>query len=224
MSSNSEIILNINREKGFFRIATIRNTTDVKWQQYRMESDRTITRLTNGILPFKEFSNSLVTVIATVDKGYAIIYGNKTTDQTPTLLSLLFILHIKYNQISVASLSIYQTSVLNLTFILVSCNIVTIGVGHVCILTVNLKDPMGLQPDEISYVKINFLSSGLTLSSKVINRLFPIIENTNLLGLDWQVNDLPFGRYLLTNSSAPITNGTIIYGYLFDEDDSNYLA
>src|SRR6266542_3768414 len=220
VSSNSEIMLNINREKGFFRIASIRNTTDIEWQQYKAEPDGTITRLTNGILPFKDFSSSLATVIATVDEGYAVIYVNKTT----TPLSLLSVLHIGYNQTPVEPFSIYQASALNLTIISVSCNIVTVGVGHICTLTVNLKDPAGLQPDEISYVKINFLSSGLPLSSKVINRLFPIIENTNLLGLDWQVNDLPFGGYLLTNSSAPTTNGTIIYGYLFDEDDSNYLA
>ena len=52
---NGDIEFNINRKKGFLRFSTVRNSTDGKWQQYRVEPDGTITALTNGMLDFGDF-------------------------------------------------------------------------------------------------------------------------------------------------------------------------
>ncbi|CAI2186782.1 17543_t:CDS:2, partial [Funneliformis geosporum] len=225
---NSEIKLNVNPEKGFLRIASVRNTTNAEWQQYLVEPDGVITKLTSGMLGFENFNSLMSTVISTVDEGYAIVFANTSStgfkESDPlSPLGLLFVLPIGYNQLPVAPLALYQTSV-QVNFTSLFCDILSVGVGQVCTLTAKQKDPATLQ-DNVFYIKVNFLSSGSVTSFKVINRLFPAIKEPAIIGVDWVVASLPYGGYLLSNTFKTTgVQGTLIYGFLFGEDDANYLA
>ncbi|CAG8641567.1 15468_t:CDS:2 [Funneliformis mosseae] len=226
ITPNTNIKLNINREKGFLRIATVRNTTNAEWQQYRVELDGTITKLTSGMLEFDNFKSLTQSTISTVDEGYAIVYA-KTSDEgfkpsdPLSPLSQLFYLYIGYNQYPVAPLTLYQTTVPNVNITSLYCGIASIGVGQVCTLAARQIDTATSQVNTF-YVMVNFLSSGSVSSFKVINRLFPAIENTVNKGIDWVVASLSYGGYLLTNTIRG-TPGTLVYGFLFGDDDANYV-
>ncbi|CAG8679520.1 8676_t:CDS:2, partial [Funneliformis caledonium] len=178
------------------------------------------------IIDFDDFDSLTQSTISTVDEGYAIVYANTSLagfqpSEPLSPLGQLFYLYIGYNQYQVAPLSLYQTTVPNITFPSLFCGIASVGVGQVCTLAARQIDPATLQVNTF-YVMVNFLSSGSVFSFKVINRLFPIIENT-VQGIDWMVASLSYGGYLLTNTVRG-TPGTLVYGFLFGEDDANYVA
>src|ERR1044072_2152185 len=109
---NSKIQLNINREKGFLRIAATKtkNSFD-EWQQYRIEIDGTFTKLYNSRYTLKV---DLMTVVSTVDEGYAFIFvdmiNNNLTETKPFLPQIgLFVSFIRYNQLPVSPLLLYRT-------------------------------------------------------------------------------------------------------------------
>ncbi|CAG8524038.1 813_t:CDS:10 [Rhizophagus irregularis] len=179
---NDQFVLNINREKGFMRYGTGQNN-NIEWQQFRVEPDGSITKLTFG-----ELANE----------------------------GQLFILPIAYGQNPGNPLLLYQTPVPNLVFVSLICDIAFSGVGQVCTLTALQSNPTGNLPPNTFYIKINFLSSGSVTSFRVINRILPV-ENVNVV---WAVNSLAFGGYLLTNTVTAPT-GPSMYGYLFDEDNTD---
>ncbi len=122
--------------------------------------------------------------------------------------------------------AIYQTSVQNLTFNSIYCNIIN-NVNDVNVTDVNNVDvKVGLtcvsgvtnSSNIVNYVKIDFLTSGLVLNVS-IERPFETFENTTLDSLSWQVTGLPFGGYLLTSSPSDENE---IYYYLFDVNFKRY--
>ncbi|CAG8630233.1 3250_t:CDS:2 [Rhizophagus irregularis] len=117
-----------------------------------------------------------------------------------------------------------ESAIVNYTFHLLAftalfCDITFVEVGNVCILTILQTDPTGTLPSESFYIKIKFLSSGSVLSfqSQVANSLTLPVGNANM---DWVVNSLAFGGYLLTNTAPTGPNQFSIYGYLIDEHNS----
>ncbi|CAB5217332.1 unnamed protein product [Rhizophagus irregularis] len=210
---NYQIVLNINREKGFMRYARNQNN-NLDWKQFRIEPNGAITELTSGEFVFYGEEGVSVVVIHTVDEGYAIVFSNNTLNATNPLSpkGQVSILPIGYNQNPSPSLLIYQTTTPNLIFTFLFCNIAFFEVGHVCILTILQLDPTGTLPPESFYIKINFLTSGSVLSfqSQVLPNVNP---NPNLV---WIVNSLTFGGFILTKFVPTSPNQFFIYGFLID--------
>ncbi|RIA80123.1 hypothetical protein C1645_793218 [Glomus cerebriforme] len=219
----AQIQANINSDKGFLRINLIRDTTDLEWQQYKIEPEGTFTKLTSGTIPFANYGMVSSYLMATVDEGYAIAFANTTTStynaSNPLLpQGQLFILPLEFNTTAGVPLLLYQTPIPGLTFTSLFCDIAFAGIGQVCTLTALQKDPTGVTPDRNFYVKVNFLSSGSVSSFQVLNRLLPV-ANANFI---WVVKSLPYGGYLLTNTVTDVATATItISGYLFDENSEN---
>ncbi|GES76898.1 hypothetical protein GLOIN_2v1639405 [Rhizophagus clarus] len=217
---------NINVEKGFLRIIKNQNN-NIDWQQFRIETNGTITRLTFGELVIYGETSVAVVSMNTVDEGYAIAFGNTTNSFNATNplapLSQLFILPIGYNQNPGLPLLLYQTPIPNIAFVTIFCNIAYVGVGQICTLTATTTQggaPIGTAPTTQSqnfYIKINFLSSGSVSSFQVINRNLPVENGSNF----WKVNSLNFGGYLLSNIATVGPNQFGIYGFLFDEYSEN---
>ncbi|GBC24435.1 uncharacterized protein OCT59_009094 [Rhizophagus irregularis] len=220
---SDQFVVNINREKGFMRYA-INQNNNIDWKQFRIEPDGAIIGLTSGelVLDVLDKVESAI-VIRTVDEGYAIVFTNSTVTLNATNPLLpkgqLYISPIGYNQNPSPSSLIYQTTAPNLAFTALFCDITFVEVGNVCILTILQTDPTGTLPSESFYIKIKFLSSGSVLSfqSQVANSLTLPVGNANM---DWVVNSLAFGGYLLTNTAPTGPNQFSIYGYLIDEHNS----
>jgi hypothetical protein len=235
VTPTSRIQLNINREKGFLRVAAIgKSISDMKleWQQYRVEDDGTFTKLTSGMLELGNLSSLNAVIIATVDEGYAIVYANKTNNNIATdplsPQGQLSVIPIRYNQTSASPTLLYQTSIPNLAFPILSCDIAFTEIGHVCTLIVSQTDPNGILPNEYFYVKVNFLSSGsvTNLTFTNLNNIIRIISGSDSeLDISLIVTNLPFGGYLLTKylyTSKFLFYTTYMWGYLFG-DDINYI-
>ncbi|CAB4495910.1 unnamed protein product [Rhizophagus irregularis] len=214
---NYQIVLNINREKGFMRYVRNNKTNHMDWKQFRIEPDGAITELTSGGLVLYGEVGVFVG-IHTVNEGYAFIFSNSTLNATNPLSprGQVSILPIGYNQNPSPSLLIYQTTTPNLNFTFLFCDIAFFEVGHVCILTISQTVPTGTSPSESFYIKINFLSSGSVLSfqSQANSLILPNVNpNPNLV---WAVNSLTFGGYLLTNIVPTGPDQHFIYGFLID--------
>ncbi|CAB4383301.1 unnamed protein product [Rhizophagus irregularis] len=196
---NYQIVLNINREKGFMRYVRNNKTNHMDWKQFRIEHDGAITELTSGGLVLYGEVGVFVG-IHTVNEGYAFIFSNSTLNATNPLSprGQVSILPIGYNQNPSPSLLIYQTTTPNLNFTFLFCDIAF------------------FEPSESFYIKINFLSSGSVLSfqSQANSLILPNVNpNPNLV---WAVNSLTFGGYLLTNIVPTGPDQHIIYGFLID--------
>ncbi|PKC12307.1 hypothetical protein RhiirA5_353106, partial [Rhizophagus irregularis] len=64
---NDQFVLNINREKGFMRYGTGQNN-NIEWQQFRVEPDGSITKLTFGELANEGEGIISAIAIRTVDE------------------------------------------------------------------------------------------------------------------------------------------------------------
>ncbi|CAB4428016.1 unnamed protein product [Rhizophagus irregularis] len=211
-------VLNINREKGFMRYVRNNKTNHVDWKQFRIEPDGAITELTSGGLVLYGEVGVFIG-IHTIDESYAFIFSNSTLNATNPLSpkGQVSILPIGYNQNPSPSLLIYQTTTPNLVFTFLFCDIAFSEVGHVCILTVIIQEDVTMTSGPLYYIKINFLSSGSVLSfQSQVNDLTLPVENPNV---DWSVNSLIFGGYLLTGT-IPTPTRPNICGYLFNDYNS----
>jgi hypothetical protein len=179
---NYQIVLNINREKGFMRYVRNNKTNHVDWKQFRIEPDGAITELTSGGLVLYGEVGVFIG-IHTIDESYAFIFSNSTLNATNPLSpkGQVSILPIGYNQNPSPSLLIYQTTTPNLVFTFLFCDIAFSEVGHVCILTVIIQEDVTMTSGPLYYIKINFLSSGSVLSfQSQVNDLTLPVENPNV--------------------------------------------
>ncbi|CAG8479075.1 3192_t:CDS:2 [Funneliformis caledonium] len=222
----SAVTVNINRAKGFLRLAALRETTDCEWQQYSIGENKELIQLSGGVIKLPIFKSAQFATIATVDEGYAIVFANSsdTVNNADPLLPRggLFALSLAYGQKSINSPSLlYQVPLANLLFTALKCDIAFVGVGHVCTLTVqqNLGDATNPTKSDLYYLKITFLSSGSVTSFTSISRALP--TNINVKVTEWVVSSLPYGGYVLVSHLKTQPTGLVMYAYVFDEDETN---
>ncbi|CAG8780325.1 8503_t:CDS:2, partial [Cetraspora pellucida] len=119
---------NIIPEKGFLRLSAISGTGDYEWSQYSQSID-------------ENFTSFQLTVIATLDGGYAIVYANTTTRNTTFEFAStagLYVQILGYNQTSTPKrIILYELPQKNLTFLQLYCSVDYVAIGHSCIVTVN---------------------------------------------------------------------------------------
>ncbi|CAG8545645.1 4738_t:CDS:2 [Funneliformis mosseae] len=222
----SAVTVNINRAKGFLRLAALRETNDCEWQQYSIGENKELIQLSGGVIKLPIFKSAQFATIATVDEGYAIVFANSsdTVNNADPLLPRggLFALSLAYGQKSINSPSLlYQVPLANLLFTALKCDIAFVGVGHVCTLTVqqNLGDATNPTKSDLYYLKITFLSSGSVTSFTSISRALP--TNINVKVTEWVVSSLPYGGYVLVSHLKTQPTGLVMYAYVFDEDETN---
>ncbi|KAF0395551.1 hypothetical protein F8M41_010214 [Gigaspora margarita] len=227
----STVRVNITPKKGFLRLSGIRNTTNLAWAQYFIDSNYKFQTLSSGTIELPIFASASFNTIATVDDGYAIVYANSSDPSNTTdpliIRAALYIQTIGYGEKTLGSpLLLYQIPIQNILFGALYCDVSHVNVGQICTLTIqqNVQNPNTInnatqttQPTPIDnnntyYAKIAFLSGGSVTEFTPIARILPTIPNIT----QWVVTDLPYGGYLLVAQAATATNVNI-NAYVFDE-------
>ncbi|KAF0533981.1 hypothetical protein F8M41_010289 [Gigaspora margarita] len=144
----------------FLRLSTINgigiNPESFKWSQYGYNGNGSFSLLAYDIVSSIQNPTSFqVTVFATLDGGYSLIYAN-TTSKTFTSNSTLanqfsvdagiYAIMLGYNQSTTPqSLILYQLTTPNLTFTRLYCSVDFVYIGHSCIAYVTQKQTSQIQ-------------------------------------------------------------------------------
>ncbi|RIB17091.1 hypothetical protein C2G38_2089170 [Gigaspora rosea] len=143
------VINNITPKNGFLRLSAINGIgTDpdsFKWSQYGHHGNGVFYLLTNNTVPRVLNSGSFqVTVFATLNYGYAIVYANTTNNSSPsdplsaqlTAKAGIYAILLSYNQTSTSRQTIlYEMTSPNLTFSTLFCSVDYVFIGHTCIIS-----------------------------------------------------------------------------------------
>ncbi|GBB88972.1 hypothetical protein RclHR1_01560008 [Rhizophagus clarus] len=204
-----KLIFNINKEKGFIICYYQPESTNVNWQQFKIESDGIITKLTNGTIELKTDINYIndetyYSMIPTVDEGYSFVYKVITGDLSRGQLYAAF---ISYNEKGSANFILYQSNLADLEPEPISCNVEYVGVGHSC--SIIGRPVTNITTANITHNMISFLSSGSIISFNTTKLLPPV--NSGLTS-SWLFESLLFGGYLLTKR-VEANNGIFICLY-----------
>ncbi|CAG8439354.1 1378_t:CDS:2 [Dentiscutata heterogama] len=219
---------NINKKLGFLRVDSVNqgNLQLTRWQQYSVDEFGKLSpmKMTNDNVSISSNEVSTMTIFSTVDSGYALVHGSCKNDSNAKLLAVRCTLtanFISYNQtFKNRQFTLYELSSQNTSFKGVYCDIVSIGVGHICTISVSYPNITNNSAVDTEFVRVHFLSSGSVLSTTVISNL------PNLAGIPkygWRVKTMPFGGYILdatSDSRSPfITNSwgvnTLLYNNNF---------
>ncbi|CAI2174843.1 8703_t:CDS:2 [Funneliformis geosporum] len=210
--------VNINPSKGFLRYAPQRYSTNLTWQQFQLDESGILTKISQDFIPIS-FASAQIDALSTIDEGYAIIYANTSDSVTTTndpfkAYGEMYAVFLSYGQTnSPHSVVLYQTQLRSLIFTALSCDIAFVGVGHICLLTVNIT-----AVGERYYVRINFLSSGTVTGFDTINNITP----QDVIIQEWHITLLPYGGYLMRGFTKQ-GSSTFLYGYLYDEYGNVYV-
>ncbi|CAG8461302.1 7611_t:CDS:2 [Acaulospora colombiana] len=223
----TSVVTNIDPKKGFLRISGIRETNNVEWQQYFMDSNFQLDMMSSGVIAnsLLAFGSSQVDAIATIDEGYAIIIANSTSVLTRPVNPLsvrsgvyAFTKAFDDQQFG-STLLLYQSPVEGLNFTSLKCDVSWVGIGELCSITLQQTDSLSLLNNYTTfYIKLTFLSSGSVTGFTPISRQLP--HSTNITVLEWQVRTLPYGGYLLY-SYTQLPSELKIYGYVYDDVSVN---
>ncbi|CAG8539449.1 11432_t:CDS:2, partial [Dentiscutata heterogama] len=146
---NENIVNNITPQKGFLRLSatTVNRIDSWKWAQYQHNGNGMFSLLQNDTVlsVLNAVTSVQVTVFATLNDGYAIVYANTTNSfQTSDPLSALitakagiYAILLGYNQTRTSQRTIlYEMITSNLTFANVYCSVDYAFTGHTCIISV----------------------------------------------------------------------------------------
>ncbi|CAG8455973.1 13836_t:CDS:2 [Funneliformis caledonium] len=219
-------IVNINPSKGFLRYGPQSLSTNLTWQQYHVNGSGILKKLSEDFIPItNNFSTAQISALSTNDEGYAIIYANTSSDASVTMEDTtndpfkpygeIFAVFLSYEQKETPHpVVLYQTQIRYIRFTSLSCDIACVGVGHVCLLTVNITD-LG----ERFYVKISFLSTGTVTGFDTINS----ITTQNVTIPELNIRPLPYGGYFMSGF-AKQDGAVLLYGYLYDVHGKVYFG
>ncbi|CAG8498045.1 2410_t:CDS:2, partial [Scutellospora calospora] len=141
---NEYFVNNIDPRKGFLRLSAVSGINNFEWRQYGYVGNGIFSLLHNDIisvqnLPFTSFQ---VTVFATLNNGYSIVYANTTNGITSDKLSTqftpkagIYAILLSYNQTETSErVILYELPTPNITFSRLICSIDYVFIGHSCII------------------------------------------------------------------------------------------
>ncbi|CAG8528051.1 19707_t:CDS:10 [Gigaspora margarita] len=147
---NEFIVNNITPKNGFLRLSAANGTGDFEWSQYAYNGNGSFKLMTkNRTHDNAIFTSFQVTVFATLDGGYAIVYANSTnmastntttsSDATEfTTTAGLYALILGYNQTTTPKrIILYELSKPNITFTYLYCSVDFVSIGHSCVTAVS---------------------------------------------------------------------------------------
>ncbi|CAG8642416.1 34158_t:CDS:2, partial [Racocetra persica] len=215
----SAIELNINRKLGFFRLDLVRkdDSLNPSWYQWQQYSIIPLSQFTNPLVKLKSFQ---LVSISTIDGGYALFYANSTeevnTNQTLAIRGTVYANFISYNKtVPDRTVLLYELHI-NVTFNGIHCDLVAVGLGQVCTLSItnndisiNSTNNSTVNNSTTHYVKIYFLTSGSVLKIDTLSDL-PNVTSIPLKG--WVVKSMSYGGYILHATDA-IHYSHMIYPY-----------
>ncbi|CAG8596264.1 3678_t:CDS:10 [Cetraspora pellucida] len=143
---NSYIINNIIPSKGFLYLSTVKGTGDFGWRQYEHIGDGQFSLIQSDSVKNAPFTSFQVTVFATLNGGYALVYANTTVRNVnltnPTIAPFsadagIYAIMLNYNQEKTPrQIILYEMPIQNLTFTSIYCSVDHVFIGHSCIAAV----------------------------------------------------------------------------------------
>ncbi|CAG8598003.1 17806_t:CDS:2 [Gigaspora margarita] len=210
---NEFIVNNIVPRNGFLRLCRVRRTNNFEWKQYGRFDHGSFSLLQHDtfITDSTDLTNFQVTVLQTLDNGYAIIYSNTLFTSTR-----IYAMKLKFNEKTTIKFNLYELTQPNTTFTGLFCSVDYVYVGHLCVVSVAstmvsqtptnttvittttlaplttpvttpLARPTTSTIQVIYHLKIRFLSSGSVLTTD------QVIPNENSA----TARILPLGGYAL---------------------------
>ncbi|RIB26277.1 hypothetical protein C2G38_2138369 [Gigaspora rosea] len=130
---NELIVNNIVTRNGFLRLSRVRRTNNFEWKQYGRFNDGSFSLLQNDTFTTDstDLTNFQVTVLQTLDNGYAVIYSKTLFASTR-----IYALKLKFNEKTAIKFNLYELTQPNTTFIGLFCSVDYVYVGHLCIASV----------------------------------------------------------------------------------------
>ncbi|CAG8735110.1 42129_t:CDS:2 [Gigaspora margarita] len=172
---NEYVVNNISPKKGFLRLSMINgigtNSDFFKWSQFGYNDNGSFFLLAEGIVSsIQHLTSFQVTVFATLDGGYALVYA-KTTSRTfnsNNMLATQFsenagihAIMLGYNQsTTLQSVILYQFTTPNLNFTGLYCSVDFVYIGHSCIAYVTQT-----QTSQIQNVTTTVITTTITPSA-----------------------------------------------------------
>ncbi|PKY43119.1 hypothetical protein RhiirA4_457057 [Rhizophagus irregularis] len=219
----ANIILNVNHGEGFLRVVPKTNTVNITLlQQFIISNDGTVHNITEEVeIPSPPSKNpNLIQYIATMDKGYAIIYANisDTTSSPGLSQGGIYGIFLNYGGIKIRGpMILYRIPSQGLSFTALYCDNTFVGVGQTCTLAVNPTTPNTLNTFYIT--KIDFLTSGLINNIQIL----PVPDNIQMTPVldysQYKFKLLPYGGYFISNITSttdPFKNN--IDGYILNDN------
>ncbi|RIB27424.1 hypothetical protein C2G38_1777526 [Gigaspora rosea] len=202
---NEFIVNNITPKNGFLRLSAVNDTYTKHLFSFLFSNDNGTFSLlqSDTVRSLQNPTSFQVTVFATLDGGYALMYAN-TTIRTFTSDNMLaaqfsenagiYAIMLGYNQSKTPQIFIlYQLP--NINFTRLFCSVDFVEIGHSCIAYAERTQTTTVSSTTTNsstfYVKIRFLSSGAILS---LDTMFPP-NNVRLTNLRM----LPLGGYAVIN-------------------------
>ncbi|CAG8525342.1 13012_t:CDS:2 [Funneliformis mosseae] len=210
--NQASITINVDHNKGFLRVGTATNTSNIICQQFIITENKEIQKLAEDDISFDNMSHQ-VKAIATIDGGYAVVFANSTDiyQEDPFLpQGAIYALFLTYGQPTNRKPAIlFQTQIPGVRFTSLDCDIAYLGMGQTCVLTV--KNNL----NTTSYVKVEFLTSGTSYNGKSLNGPIPTIPGID----EYYVRSLRYGGFLLTGLKKNEDNDAIMYGYIINNGE-----
>ncbi|KAF0552586.1 hypothetical protein F8M41_021652 [Gigaspora margarita] len=188
---NEFIVNNIVPRNGFLRLSRVRRTNNFEWRQYGRFNHGSFSLLQNDrfITDSTDLTNFQVTVLQTLDNGYAVIYSNKLFAS-----ARIYAMKLKFNEKTAIKFNLYELTQPNITITGIFCSVDYVYVGHLCIasvartivsqtptnttaittttleplttpVTVPFAQPTTSTMQALFHLKIRFLSSGSVLTA-----------------------------------------------------------
>ncbi|KAF0467607.1 hypothetical protein F8M41_025973 [Gigaspora margarita] len=162
------------------------------------------------------------TGMATIYGGYAIIYANSTNETTTTndsftILGKVYANFISYNRTDEDRTILLYTVNNNVNFTGIYCDLVSIGVGQVCIIAtnfINFNSNDTANNITKKYIRVNFVSSGSLLKVDEPSNL----PNLAVRSKGWLATSMSYGGYILYANDG--TNFKFYYVYAYDEHNN----
>ncbi|CAG8547566.1 13901_t:CDS:2 [Dentiscutata erythropus] len=188
---NEYIVNNITPQKGFLRLSatTVNGTGSFKWAQYQHNGNGIFSLLQNDTVSSVDLTTSFqVTVIATLNNGYAIVYANTTNspqNSDPLSAQLtakagIYAILLGYNQTITSQRTIlYEMTTSNLTFISLYCSVDYVFIGHTCILSAQQRI---FTPTNVNVTYSNVTTT--TLASATTTTAVQVITPVNVTVVD----------------------------------------
>ncbi|RIB17597.1 hypothetical protein C2G38_2246287 [Gigaspora rosea] len=205
--------LTVNPWIGFLRLSMIRGTNNFIWSQYAYYGDGLFSLLRNDTVENLDLTNIQVSVLPTLNYGYAIIYTNTNRNTADPLSKSggLYVMFLNYNQTTTSQpFVLYEKSTQNVVFTRLACSIDYSHISYECVLIMEQEDPAsinGINNTITSCIKIRFLSTGSRLKLDSIFNLTLTSFNT-----------LPLGGYILISQKTALNSTVNFTVLLYDEN------
>ncbi|CAG8682908.1 2983_t:CDS:2, partial [Dentiscutata heterogama] len=221
---NEYIVNNITPKKGFLRLsaAFINGVGSFKWAQYQYSDNGIFYLLQNDTVAGAGLTTSFqVTVIATLDGGYALTYANTTRTPVTSNNTLatqfaasggIYAIFVGYNQTKTPQrMILFELTTPNLTFTHIYCSVDFVYIGHSCIAYVTQTQTQTIQNVTTTVITTTITPTGAapTVVPVTTTTTAPLTTTTSTENFYVRIRFLSTGSILSLDPIFPPNKGSL---------------